>query len=183
MRSEAAAGTESGAEAVEAPSAYAADVGYDQLRDVYYEHWSGLVRSVRLSSACSLETAQDVVQDAVVALLARAPGARPVHDPVGWLYRVSLRKASRRGWRSRRRSELEIASGRRVVADGPDVALQVDVAKALGTLPLRQRTCLVLQIVHDWDADTIGKVLGIAPGTVRTHLSRARSSLGRTLDR
>ena len=50
---------------------------------------------------------------------------------------------------------------------------------ALRRLPARQREVLALRIFLDLDTETTAKVLGIAPGTVMAHLSRAVAALRR----
>ena len=52
---------------------------------------------------------------------------------------------------------------------------------ALRRLPARQREVLALRIFLDADTATTARVLGIAPGTVMAHLSRAVAALRRDL--
>jgi RNA polymerase sigma factor (sigma-70 family) len=54
---------------------------------------------------------------------------------------------------------------------------------ALRRLPVRQREVLALRIFLDLDTEATAKVIGIAPGTVTAHLSRAVSALRRDLPR
>jgi RNA polymerase sigma factor (sigma-70 family) len=51
------------------------------------------------------------------------------------------------------------------------------VLTALRRLPARQREVIVLRVFLDLDIDTTARQLGIAPGTVRAHLSRAMTAL------
>jgi RNA polymerase sigma factor (sigma-70 family) len=48
---------------------------------------------------------------------------------------------------------------------------------ALRHLPDRQREVIALRVFLDLDIDTIARHLGIAPATVRVHLSRAVATL------
>jgi DNA-directed RNA polymerase specialized sigma24 family protein len=48
---------------------------------------------------------------------------------------------------------------------------------ALRRLPARQREVIALRVFLDLDIDTTARHLGIAPGTVRAHLSRAMTAL------
>ena len=48
---------------------------------------------------------------------------------------------------------------------------------ALRHLPDRQREVIALRVFLDLDIDTISAQLGIAPGTVRAHLSRGVTTL------
>lgn len=52
---------------------------------------------------------------------------------------------------------------------------------ALRRLPGRQREVIVLRTFLDLDVATIAQQLGIAPGTVRVHLSRAVAALRQEL--
>ncbi|MGH3400377.1 MAG: sigma factor-like helix-turn-helix DNA-binding protein [Streptosporangiaceae bacterium] len=52
-----------------------------------------------------------------------------------------------------------------------------DLLAALRALPARQREVVTLRLLLDLDADTTARVLGIAPGTVHTHLHRAVATL------
>ncbi len=51
------------------------------------------------------------------------------------------------------------------------------VLTAMRRLPARQREVIVLRVLLDLDIDTTARQLGIAPGTVRAHLSRAMTAL------
>jgi RNA polymerase sigma factor (sigma-70 family) len=57
------------------------------------------------------------------------------------------------------------------------------VLAALRRLPARQREVIVLRVLLDLDIETTARELGIAPGTVRAHLSRAVTALRNELAR
>jgi RNA polymerase sigma factor (sigma-70 family) len=48
---------------------------------------------------------------------------------------------------------------------------------ALRRLPTRQREVIALRVFLDMDTESVARLLGIAPGTVTAHLSRAVASL------
>jgi RNA polymerase sigma factor (sigma-70 family) len=64
--------------------------------------------------------------------------------------------------------------------------LRVTLAQALRALPARQRDAVVLRYLVDMSEADTAEALGVAPGTVKSHLSRAvthlRRVLGPTLD-
>jgi DNA-directed RNA polymerase specialized sigma24 family protein len=62
-------------------------------------------------------------------------------------------------------------------AEGIDPSL----IAALNRLSSRQREVIVLRVLLDLDTDSTATVLGIAPGTVTAHLSRAAGALRREL--
>jgi RNA polymerase sigma-70 factor (ECF subfamily) len=57
----------------------------------------------------------------------------------------------------------------------------VDVRRAIAQLSSRQRAVVFLYFWNDSSESEIAELLGIRPGSVRRHLSRARSHLRRTL--
>jgi RNA polymerase sigma factor (sigma-70 family) len=87
-------------------------------------------------------------------------------------------RAQRRGVRWHRRSkETALSSHDIAAADSRGTGLDAAVLTALRRLPARQREVVVLRVFLDLDIDTTARQLGIAPGTVRAHLSRAMAAL------
>lgn len=69
------------------------------------------------------------------------------------------------------------------VADPADIAaLRISLAAAVAALPKSQREAVVLRYLADMSETDVAAVLGIANGTVKSHLHRARSALGSKLD-
>jgi RNA polymerase sigma-70 factor (sigma-E family) len=85
-----------------------------------------------------------------------------------------------------------VAKSRAPVVDGhgasiEDAAvLRVTLAQALRALPARQRDAVVLRYLADMSEGDVAASLGVAPGTVKSHLHRAvaqlRESLGPSFD-
>jgi RNA polymerase sigma-70 factor (ECF subfamily) len=110
-----------------------------------------------------------------------------------WIYRIVVTQASnRRRWWRRRYQAQQVALDEHVAAHGdlpdgrvcsqPDqVAEQQQVASrvwaALDSLPFDQRTILVLREIDGLSYDEIGYSLGVAVGTVKSRLARAREQL------
>lgn len=127
-----------------------------------------------------LREAEDVVQEAFV----RAWGARRKLDregsPEAWVRLTATRLAISR-WRRRTRSaEAWMRVGSSAAAEpGPDA---VAVARALRSLPARQRLAVVLFYVCDLPVEQVAAEAGMSAGTVKTHLSRGRRALAPLLD-
>jgi RNA polymerase sigma-70 factor, ECF subfamily len=110
-----------------------------------------------------------------------------------WIYRIVVNQASnrQRWWRRRHRSQQvgledhvahhgEIVDSRMFAA--PEQVLQqsetVDrVHAALAQLPFDQRAAIVLREIDGLSYEEIAGALGVAVGTVKSRLARARGSL------
>jgi RNA polymerase sigma-70 factor (sigma-E family) len=127
---------------------------------------------------------QDIAQDLVAEAFARAWASwRTVSKhpaPAAWVVRTAL-NANVSWWRRRRRevpipdpglvADLAVADG------GADSSLDPRVMTALMRLPARQRQVVALRVLLDLDINRTAQVLGIAPGTVQSHMGRAIASL------
>ena len=74
--------------------------------------------------------------------------------------------------------DVPVPSG---VASGVDNGLDAALLSALWRLPDRQREVIALRVFLDLDIDAIARQRGIAPATVRVHLSRAVAALRQEL--
>src|SRR6476619_2583508 len=109
-----------------------------------------------------------------------------------WIYRIAVNQARNRHrfWRRRRRSD-QVSLDAHVEAHGdfqcgaetgPDrILAQKELAArlkdALDALPFDQRTVIVLREVDGLSYDEIAFSLGVAVGTVKSRLTRARQTL------
>jgi RNA polymerase sigma factor (sigma-70 family) len=120
--------------------------------------------------------AEEIMQDASLAIWERWDRVNVMDDPTGYLYRTSLNVFRKRT----RRAALAI---RKRLAMAPDIApfadidAQQDVVAALRLLSPRQRAAVVLLDVLDYSSEDAGKTLGVTAGTVRGLASRARETL------
>jgi len=89
------------------------------------------------------------------------------------IYRTFVSWWRRLSWRGEMPSEMVAES---VVAE-TETSLRIDIMRALNGLPRMQRAVLVLQYLEDRSTDDIAALLGIAPGTVKTHSHRGRAAL------
>lgn len=122
------------------------------------------------------EAADDIVSDAVVALLEHDGDIR---DVGAWLRTVAYRRALNELRRQRR----EHAATIRLTDLRPPTDWEVElhdhapVAEAVAELPHQQRTAALLHWGDDLPIGDVAQIMGCAAPTVRVHLYRARRRL------
>lgn len=124
--------------------------------------------------------AEEIMQDAFLAMWERWDRIDGVRDPTAYLYRTAMnvfRKRSRRAALALRRT-LSPAAGPTPFAE---IDMQQDAVAALAELTPRQRAALVLTEVMDYSSEEAGRALGVSAGTVRGLASRARATLRRQM--
>lgn len=125
----------------------------------------------------SVEMAADAADEACMRAMVRWERVSKMDRPDGWAYRVALNHAKRR-LRRARMEKLLLARHRRVEWLPAPAA---EIWDAVGRLPLRQRTAVVLRYVVDMPESEIAVIMGVTRGTVASTLADARSRLGRNL--
>jgi RNA polymerase sigma-70 factor (sigma-E family) len=182
----AAAGvTPIGAAAVPTPVAQDEPVDADAFVEAMFaEHGRGLVRMVRLF-VDDRNAAEDLVQEAFIRLARSAHRIDDHRKAAAYLRSIVLNLArdhNRRGLVSlRHRLPLDDA----VASAEDEVVLSEEhqqVVDALGTLPRRQRDCLILRYYDELGIDDIAETLGISRNSVKTHLTRAVRALEADLE-
>lgn len=145
--------------------------------DCYASHGDDLVRFA--STVAGPSDAQDVVSQAMTKLIANG-ALRNAQNPRALMYRTVFNEAKslqRSGFRRRRR---ERAAARSVVAHDPEI--RPDVVEAVLRLSPQQRACVWLMYWADMSLADTADHLGVSEGTVKQHLSRARTHLKEVLD-
>jgi RNA polymerase sigma factor (sigma-70 family) len=127
------------------------------------------------------QDAEEIVQDAFLALWERWDRVAEMDRPSGYLYRTAMNL-----FRSRRRRTIRAAKR---VLPGPvehdpygDVDLQDEVMRGLRGLAPRQRAALVLVDLLDYGSGEAADLLGVRPTTVRNLAAQGRTSLRRALE-
>jgi RNA polymerase sigma-70 factor, ECF subfamily len=122
------------------------------------------------------ELARDVLQEAYTRAWQRWTRVSSLDDPAGWVRTVAWRLAVSQ---YRRRMLASKLLGRLVSAPArPDrVEEDLDVLAALRTLPDANRRALVLHDLCGLTVEQVAEETGVAPGTVKSRLSRGRAAL------
>ncbi|WP_202619158.1 RNA polymerase sigma factor [Ornithinimicrobium cavernae] len=152
------------------------DVG---LADYYPLAFRRLVGTLRVMGVPGPDAAE-IAQEAFVRLIPRWDRVRTYESPDGWLRTVAWRI-----WLNRRRGDRRLT----VMEEPPEPpppehvsrADRLTLLAALEDLPQGHREVVVLHYLHDLPVGRIATELGIAEGTVKSRLSRARSALATAL--
>ena len=143
--------------------------------ECYRVHYSRVIRALCLAGA-DPSTAEDLAQEAFARALARWSRVCRGANPAGYVYLSAFRILRRQQGRRSGGSGPEVESA---APGDADTALSITVEGVLAAMPPRRRQCAVLCIVLDFSAVEAGRMLGLAPGTVRKHLDVARDELRR----
>jgi len=139
------------------------------------------------------QEALDLSQEVFLRVFRTLPQFRGQSTLKTWIYRIAINQAAnrRRWWRRRHQSQQvgleehaathgEFAETRRA-ADPDQVLEEREVARkvwsALDQLPFDQRAVIVLREIDGLSYDEIADSLGVAVGTVKSRLARARRGL------
>ena len=141
----------------------------------FAQHHSTLVRALTLALG-DVELGRDAASEGFVRALQRWNRVSLYDNAAGWIYRVGLNWA-----RSRRRKTVREVSAhpteRAFASPEPDFEL----ATALRSLSLDHRAVVIGRYYLDWSEADVAAALDIAPGTVKSRLSRALTRLNSTL--
>jgi RNA polymerase sigma factor (sigma-70 family) len=149
----------------------------ESVERVVREHGDALVRLAMVLCG-DRDEAQDIVQTVLARLLGR--GADLPQAPLPYVRRAVTNEFLDRTRRtSRLRGLLVVLRGDRLQHDGPEPAAgeRDTVRRILAQLSPRERAAVVLRYYEDLSDAEIGEVLGCAPATTRTLLSRAMPKL------
>ncbi|MFG3705508.1 SigE family RNA polymerase sigma factor [Micromonospora sp. NPDC047670] len=149
--------------------------GFD---DVYRHHFQPLVVQL-YAFVGDMGEAQDLVQEAFSRAWPRWHRIARYDDPVAWVRRVAWNAGVSR-WRRLRTARLFHQRQRLEVVDGPGPD-RVALATALRTLPAQQRRAVVLYYLAELTVGEIAEECAVAPGTVKSWLHRARTTLAASL--
>ena len=145
--------------------------GFDEF---FAASWDPCLRAVAATTG-NMMLAEDQTAEAFAR--AWASWRKVSHHPAprAWVVRAALNAGA--SWWHRRSKETALTSADIPVADSQGTGLDTALLTALRRLPARQREVIALRVFLDLDIDTTARHLGIAPGTVRAHLSRAMTAL------
>jgi RNA polymerase sigma factor (sigma-70 family) len=125
--------------------------------------------------------AEEIVQDAFLALFERWDRVRDLEDPVGYLYRSAFNRWKKRSRRAAR--QLRTTIGMLPSADAFDSVDDRElIDRGLAQLTPRQRAAVVLTDVLGYTSGEAASMLGVRDVTVRALASHGRATMRQVLD-
>jgi RNA polymerase sigma-70 factor (ECF subfamily) len=154
--------------------------GGDRFADWVRPHLSAL--SAVAVRQVGYDDASDIVQEALFKAWRHWPTFRQDRgSPRAWLIAILLDQA-RRHRVGRLRVVRTTATVKPPRDDQDQVADRLAIETAIESLPRRQREVVVLFYLADLSAAEVATVLGIAIGSVKSHLHDARVQLSRRME-
>ncbi|ABP56930.1 RNA polymerase sigma factor [Salinispora tropica] len=152
-----------------------ADAGTgDSFEEFYAATFQPLLLQLYAYTA-DIDQARDAVQEAFSRAWPRWNKLVHYDRPTAWIRTVAMNVARNR-WRRLRAARAHARFRRDDVIEGPSPD-RVALARALATLPEKQRRVIVLFHVADLSITEIAEQEGAATGTVKSWLHRGRTAL------
>jgi len=161
----------------------AAGLGDTRAFETLYRRHSRRVFAVvwRLSGGQAAR-AEDLVQEAFIRAWQALPNFRFESAFSTWLHRLAVNTAlmeirSRAGNEDRETDDAALEIMATHDTAGQRTRERIDLERAVATLPERARAVLVLHDIEGWKHEEIAAELGMAVGTSKAQLHRARNLL------
>jgi RNA polymerase sigma-70 factor, ECF subfamily len=161
--------------------------GYLDAYEMLVQRHSAMAYRVALRLCGNHHDAQDIAQEALIAAWENLDRFKAESSFSTWLYQIVTRRALNKVTRGRRRDLTDLLDD---AADpGTEPAVQAErnlavdaVTDALAALPFPQRTVVVLHHFEGLSYAEVGEVTNSSVPAVRSHLFRARRTLGKKLE-
>jgi RNA polymerase sigma-70 factor (sigma-E family) len=146
-----------------------------EFNEFYRSDRDACLRAV-VASVGDRQLAEDLVAEAFTRAWMSWQKVSRHPAPCAWIVRTALNV--RVSWWRRRRREVALDSAHEVEdTTAGDRGVDPTLLAVLRQLPRRQREVIVFRVFLDLDTKATAEALGIAPGTVTAHLSRAVATL------
>lgn len=142
----------------------------------YVEKYGNSMYRTALAILGDAPEAEDAVQEAFLRCLEKNPQFRDGDHARAWLLTVTANRCKSVLRRRKRHPAAELLDVYPAKDEGHS-----EVARAVLSLPAAQRSAVHLHYYEGYSTEEIARILGQRPGTVRSHLYRARQALRRDL--
>ncbi len=145
--------------------------------DAFYRLTAAPLRAYVARVLGNATQADDVVHDAYLRLLRHPPATRDTRELRSFVFRIASNLITDSWRRGRREPGARQARADELHTSGPDVPLQLDMARLFEQLRPQQRQLMWLAYVEGADHREIAAALGLRERSVRVLLHRVRRKL------
>jgi len=149
--------------------------------EALYRQHVGRVHGLCLRMTGNRDAAEDLAQDAFVRAWRKLPGFRGESAFATWLIRLTVNVVVSNQRGQRRRAPWAAGAASAPAAGPTATAMRIDLERAIAGLPPQARHVFVLHAVARYGHGEIARALGIAVGTSKAQLHRARKLLQEVL--
>jgi RNA polymerase sigma-70 factor (ECF subfamily) len=164
-----------------------AQAGDDEAFGALYKAHVGRVHALCLRLAGDVHAATDLTQDVFVRAWEALPSFRGESALGSWLHRLAVNVFLGERRMTGRRERRVMATGDPGALERPEEppppGTRLDLEQAIAALPERARLVFVLHDVEGYQHGEIAQMAGIAEGTSKAQLFRARRLLREALER
>lgn len=143
------------------------------------------VYAICLRMTANVRRAEDLTQKAFLTVWEKLPLFRGESAFSSWLHRVAVNTVLADLRAEHRRTERVFGTADpavfEIASDTPSAGTRLDLEQAIAGLPPRARAVFVLHDIEGWQHDDIARELGVAAGTSKAQLHRARRLLQEAL--
>jgi len=163
-----------------------AQTGDTQAFEALYRRLVGRIYALCMRMARDTHRAEELTQDVFVRAWERIGSFRGESKFTTWLHRLAvnvvLQEGRSKGRRESRETLVEDPGEyvRRVKEEFPGT--RMDLERAIASLPDGARTVLVLRDVYGYKYEEIAEMQGVALGTVKAQIHRARKMMREKLE-
>ena len=170
------------AEAADADIVARTQAGDTEAFEALYRRHSARIYTLACRMAGSAEDGEDLLQEIFLQAYRKLESFKGEAAVGTWLYRLALNHCldyvrSRRAKMGRLTDTLDAEGAMEPVAARETPIARVDLERALQQLPQGCREAFVLHDVEGFDHKEVAKLLGIAEGTSKSQVFKARSRL------
>jgi len=158
----------------------------EAFEELYRQHSRSLY-NVAYRMAGNAMDAEDLLQEIFILAYSKLRGFRGESSLRTWLYRLAVNRcldhlrsrAARQSEQSVRLEENQSATT--APNDRETVRLRLDLERAIGSLPSSYRAAFILYDVEGFEHREVGEILGVAEGTSKSLVHKARRELRQLL--
>ncbi len=151
-----------------------------------YRENVGRVYALCLRMSGDPSRAEELTQDVFVQAWRKLGAFRGESAFSSWLHRIAVNQVYQAGRSEKRRLARVFTTAEPGTLDGAnhmaDPGVRLDLERAIRKLPQGARAAFVLHDVQGYTHGEIGDLMGIAEGTVKAQLHRARKLLRKALE-